>query len=74
MKPSDSKIVADGLDSIRYSEAFRIREEKIRSQLIQSRQEEISSSGWLRRRFILWRIHVLASKKTQEELCPIEAL
>jgi len=74
MKPSESKIVVDGIDRIRKSESFRIREEEIRNQLIEARQEEISSSGWLRRRFILWRIDALASKKTQKELCPLEAL
>jgi hypothetical protein len=74
MNPSDSKIVADGLNRIRDSDAFRMREEEIRRQLIQSSQESIDSCGWLRRRFILWRIHALASKKAQEELCPMEAL
>jgi hypothetical protein len=74
MKTSDSKIVADGVTRIRDSEGFRIREEEIKSQLIQSRQGEISSAGWFRRRLILWRIHILASKMAQKELCPSEAL
>ena len=74
MKTSDSKIVADGMGRIHDSEGFRIREEEIKSQLIQSRQGEVSSAGWLRRRLILWRIHILASKMAQKELCPSEAL
>jgi hypothetical protein len=73
MKTSDSKIVADGMGRIRDSEGFRVREEEIKSQLIQSRQGEVSSAGWLRRRLILWRIHILASKMAQKELCPSEA-
>ena len=74
MKTSDSKIVADGIGRTRDSEGFRIREEEIKSQLIQSRQGEISSAGWLRRRLILCKIHILASKMAQKELCPSEAL
>jgi hypothetical protein len=74
MKTSDSKIVADGMGRIHDSEGFRIREKEIKSQLIQSREGEISSAGWLRRRLILLRIHILASKMAQKEKCPSEAL
>jgi hypothetical protein len=45
MNPFDSKIVADGLNRIRDSDAFRMREEEIRRQLIQSSQESIDSTA-----------------------------
>lgn len=74
MKNPNERFISDGQGRILRSASFAARKAELKEDLMNSRRDEIESSGWLKRKFILWRIDSLAAQKAKNEMCPDHAL